>query len=354
MGITAKELARKLNISAAAVSMALNNKAGVSTQTRKMIIEEAKKEGYDFSRIQAKQESKQEYGTIYFVIFRKHGTLVPDSPVYVHKEHGRPVAEPAFFSQLSEGISLSCKEQNYHLNISYFFEDDDVNSRLQEWKNAKISGIVLLGTEIDKHDLIPFINSGIPFVLLDNYFEDLHVNSVITNNVQGAFSATNYLIRKKHSQPGYLRSSYRNVGFEERADGFYKAIRRNGMSASRSLVHDLSPTIDGAYGDMKEVLMQEGNTKLTDCYFADNDLIAVGAMRAFMEAGYRVPEDISIVGFDDMPLCTYVTPALTTVHVPKQYMGDVAVKRLVEIIKNSESRPVKIEVITSLIKRKSC
>ncbi len=365
MGITAKELAKKLNISAAAVSMALNNKPGVSTQTRKMIIEEAKRYGYDFSRIQAKEELKSEQGTIYFVVYRKHGALVPDSPIYVHKEHGMPVAEPAFFSQLSEGISMSCKEENYRLNISYLYEDDNVGEQLREWARTGISGILLLGTEMDKHDLAPFISCRIPFVLLDNYFEDLQVNSIIMNNVQGAYLATNYLIRKRHTQPGYLRSSYRNTGFEERADGFYKSIRKNGMSTSRSLVHDLSPTVDGAYGDMKEILAQKNNyassvdaqnetATLANCYFADNDLIAAGAMRAFIDAGYKIPEDIAIVGFDDMPLCTYVTPALTTVHVPKQYMGDMAVKRLVEIIKNSGSSPVKMEIATSLVKRKSC
>lgn len=352
MGITAKELAKKLNLSAAAVSMALNNKPGVSTQTRKMILKEAQKNGYDFSRIQAKEEVKSEQGTIYFVVYRKHGALVPDSPVYVHKEHGTPVAEPAFFSQLSEGISLSCKEQNYRLNISYLYEDDDAGEQLKEWTKSKISGILLLGTEMDKHDLAPFISCGIPFVLLDNYFEDLQVNSIIMNNVQGAYSATNHLIRKKHSQPGYLRSSYRNTGFEERADGFYKSIRKNGMSTSRSLVHDLSPSVDGANGDMREILSQ-GEIP-AKCYFADNDLIAAGAMRAFLEFGYRIPEDIAIIGFDDMPLCTYVSPALTTVHVPKQYMGGIAVKRLVEIIKNPGNSPVKIEVATSVIKRKSC
>ena len=104
-----------------------------------------------------------------------------------------------------------------------------------------------------------------------------------------------------------------STGFEERADGFYKAIRKNGMSTSRSIVHQLTPSIDGAYSDMKELL--KNNVELSTCYFADNDLIAAGALRALTEAGYRIPHDISIIGFDDMPLCTYTIPALTTIHV---------------------------------------
>ena len=354
MGITAKELAQKMNLSEAAISMALNNKPGVSTQTRKKVLEEAQKCGYDFSRIKGKEVTIQEHGTICFIIYRKHGALVPNSPIFVHEEHGSLIPDMPFFSQLSEGISLACKENHYHLNISYLYEGDDITRQLQDLYRMGTSGLLLLGTEMDKHDLAPFINCRIPFVLLDNYFEDLQVTSVITNNMQGAYLATNYLIRKKRSQAGYLRSSYRSTSFEERADGFYKAIRKNGMSTSRSIVHDLSPTVDGAYADMKEVLKHTFDLQLASCYFADNDLIATGAIRALTEAGYRIPEDIAVIGFDNMPLCTYITPPLTTVHIPKQYMGEIAVKQLVEIINNPRIIPVKIEVATSLKIRKSC
>ncbi len=354
MSITAKELAKKMNLSEAAVSMALNNKPGVSTQTRKKILEEAKKCGYDFSRIKGKEPAEKEQGSICFIVYRKHGALVPNSPIFVHEEHGSFIPDMPFFSQLSEGISLACKENHYHLNISYLYEGDDIARQLQDLYRMGTSGLLLLGTEMDKHDLTPFLNCRMPFVLLDNYFEDLQVTSVITNNMQGAYLATNYLIRKRRSQAGYLRSSYRCTSFEERADGFYKAIRKNGMSTSRSIVHDLSPTVDGAYADMKDILKHSIDLQLASCYFADNDLIATGAIRAFTEAGYRIPEDIAIIGFDNMPLCTYITPPLTTVHVPKQYMGEIAVKQLVEIINNPRIIPVKIEAATSLKIRKSC
>ncbi len=354
MGITAKELAKKMNLSEAAVSMALNNKPGVSTQTRKMIIEEAQKCGYDFSRIKSKALVISEQGTICFVVYRKHGALVPNSPIFIHEEHGSLISDMPFFSQLSEGISLACKENHYHLSVSYLYEGNDIAHQLRELARMGTAGLILLGTEMDRHDLAPFVNCGIPFVLLDNYFEDLQITSICTNNLQGSYLATNYLIRKTRSQPGYLRSSYPCTNFEERADGFYKAIRKSGMSTSRSIVHALSPSVDGAYGDMKEILAHTEKNQLARCYFADNDLIAVGAIRAFTEAGYRIPEDIAIIGFDNMPLCTYITPPLTTVHVAKQYMAEIAVKQLLEMIHNPRISPVKIEIATSLKMRKSC
>lgn len=97
-----------------------------------------------------------------------------------------------------------------------------------------------------------------------------------------------------------------------------------------------------------------GGEPLANCYFTDNDLISAGALRAFREAGYRIPQDIAIVGFDNMPVCTYIEPALTTIHVPKEYMGQMAVRRLHELISHSDSQPINIEISTTLQKRKSC
>lgn len=336
MAITAKELARRLQLSEAAVSLALNHRPGVSTATRKRVLAAAEEFGYDFSRLRPAEPVKNS-GSICFVIYKKHGAVVSDTP---------------FFAQLSEGVDLACRELPYYLNIQYLHEDDDAAALLAGWKRSGCRGLILLGTEMQKQDLLPFLNSGLPLVLLDNYFEEVDVDSVLINNIKGAYTAADHLIRKRRTQPGYLHSSYSINNFEERADGFYKAIRKNGMSASRSIVHRLTPSAEGAYADMQELLARD--EPLADCYFADNDLIAAGAARALKEAGYRIPQDIAIVGFDNMPICTYVEPPLTTIHVPKQYMGRMAVLRLHERICTPDSLPIKIEISTTLQARKSC
>ncbi len=336
MAITAKELAKQLDLSQAAVSLALNHRPGVSTATRKRVLAAAEEQGYDFSRLKPVEPGKNS-GSIYFVIYKKHGAVVADTP---------------FFAQLSEGVDEACKTLPYYLNIQYLHEDDDVASLLTDWKRVGCRGLILLGTEMQLQDLRPFLNAELPMVLLDNYFEEADMDSVLINNIKGAYTATDYLIRKRQAQPGYLHSSYSINNFEERADGFYKAIRKNGMSTSRSIVHRLTPSAEGAYADMKELLAR--NEPLASCYFADNDLIAAGAVRALKEAGYRIPQDIAVVGFDNMPICTYIEPPLTTIHVPKQYMGHMAVHRLHELICNPDSLPIKIEISTTLQKRKSC
>ena len=334
MSITAKELSKILNLSEAAISMALNNKPGVSTATRQRVIDTARAHGYDFTRIQESGEPKVEKGTLSFLIYKKHGAVVTDTP---------------FFNQLTEGIEQGCRQARYSLNINYIHGDDDVPRQLNSLPYC--NGIILLATEMKLEDFRPFDALRIPLVVLDTYFENLKYDCILINNFQGAYQAANYIIRKTQSQPGYLRSAYPIGNFNERADGFYKAIRENGMSPSKSQVLSLSPSMEGAYEDMLELL--KSGEEPVRCYFADNDLIAAGAMKALKEQGYCIPQDISVIGFDNMPLCTYIEPPLSTVNVPKQYMGQMAVTRLLQILSQPEHHPVKLEIGTSITKRRS-
>jgi len=333
MGITAKELAKILGLSEAAISMALRNKPGVSTQTRRKVQEVAAAHGYDFH---GTTKSRVRAQNITFVLYKRQGAVVGESP---------------FFSEISEGIETACTEARYKLHITYIHKEDDVEKRIEERIYSDCAGIVLLGTEMQREDFQPFVDLPIPLVMLDVYFDFINRDCVLINNIQGATMATDYLISRTKKQPGYLRSSYSIGNFNERADGFYKSIRNHGMSASKSIVHNLTPSTEGAFADMME-LMEQGE-ELAPCYFADNDWIAIGAMKAFQKKGLRIPEDISIIGFDNIPLAAYLETPLSTIHVPKKYMGEMAVKRLLEIIDAKSHFPVKIEVSTKLKKRKS-
>ncbi len=334
MSVTAKEIANILNISAAAVSMALNNKPGVSAETRKKVLDKAKELEYDFSKLNLSSKYTAEKGNIVFIIYKKHGAIIEN---------------PAFFSHITEGIESACNNRNYSLNICYLYESEDISKKISTL--PFFNGIILLGTEMKPEDFKPFERLKTPIVVLDVYYETLKFDCVLINNIKGAYIATNYIISKCATQPGYLSSSYIIGNFKERANGFYKAVRENGFSSSRSQIIQLTPTLDGAYSDMKELL--KAGEKPSRCYFADNDLIAAGAMKAFLEFGYKIPTDISIIGFDDIDICLYTEPALSTICVKKHYMGFVAANRIIEILENSTSHPLKIEVNTTLIKRES-
>ncbi len=334
MAITAKELAEKLNISAAAVSMALNDKPGVSTKTRKMVKLAAEKYGYDFTRINAKAGKG---GTIYFINYRKSGAIVSDTP---------------FFSEMTDGIKEACSQAGYKLRVISLYEADLAEEDLSRLIPSECDGILLLGTEMMSDDIKPFQGLFVPLVVLDSYFETFACDTILINNEQGAYQAARHLIRKRKSQPGYLMSSVRINNFQSRADGFFKAVRASGMSSTQCIVHELTPSYSGAYADMKQIL--ERKEPLADCYFADNDLIAAGAVRAFKEAGMRIPEDVAVVGFDNMPVAQVLDPALTTINVPKKYIGQQAVLRLVQRIASPDMPVIKEEIATTLIDRYSC
>lgn len=333
MSISAKELAQKLGLTPAAVSMALNGRPGVSDETRRLVMAAAEQYDYDFSRLAKK---RLHGGSIAFIIYRRQGAVVGDTH---------------FFSQLSEGVELGCKNAGLKLQIHYLYRDGGIESQLQDILYSGCGGVILLGTEMLWEDYAAFRRLPVPLVLLDTYFDTARHDCVLINNVQGAFTATDYLISRRKSQPGYLHSAYSISNFEERADGFYKAVRHHGMSTSKTVVHRLSPSVEGAQADLAAIL--NAGEETAACYFADNDLIAIGAMKAFMAKGIRIPEDVAIIGFDDIAPASYIESALTTVHVPKQYMGETATRRLVEIMGGKGHHPVKIEIGTKLVKRAS-
>ena len=334
MGITAKELAKKLNLSAAAVSMALHDQPGVSTETRKRVKLAAGKYGYDLSRI---QNRKAQGGSIDFLVYKKSGAIVGDTP---------------FFSELTDGIADTCSHLGWKLRITYLYESDLESRDLYSFFSADCRGVLILGTEMVTEDLRPFLALQVPFVLLDSYFETFLCDTVLINNVQGAYLAARHLIARCKAQPGFLQSSFPINNFRERADGFYKAIREAGMSPSQCIVHELTPSLTGAYADMKAILARKD--PLARCYFAENDYIAAGALRAFKEAGFRIPKDIAIVGFDNLPAGEVLDPPLTTINVPKRALGEEAVLRLVRRIENPNLPITKTEVAATLVDRYSC
>ncbi len=333
MGITAKELAAKLGLSATAISMALNNKPGVSTETRNTILKAAEKYGYDFTKL----KKEDHYGPIYIVFYRASNAILSYNPI---------------FDELWEGIMDEAAKMKFTVRSTQFYEKSDTLEDLfGELRLNDCSGIILVGTEIRYEVAAQFAKQKLPMVLLDSYFDALDVNSVLINNGQGAYNITDYLISKTHAQPGYLKASYRIQNFEARSSGFYKAVKENGMSTSRSIVHELTPTIEGAYADMMAIL--EAKDPIARCYFADNDAIAVGAMRAFKAKGYRIPEDVAIGGFDNISESSIIEPPLTTMDVPRFFIGKTSATLLIEQIIEHIAFTRKVAITTKLIKRGS-
>lgn len=333
MSISAKELAQKLNVSAATISMVLNHKGGISPATVEKVLNGAKEFGYDLSKYYLYSEETR---NICFLNYKKNGKVVADTP---------------FFSEIAEGISNACKLKNIHLSIDYIYGSNPVAPQLEALSNTEFSGIILLGTEMEPDDFEPFLALSCPIIVLDCYYDDIPFDTVLINNIQGAYNATGFLAQQGFTKIGYLKSAVRIANFNERADGYYKALRHYNIKKNPDYVPELSPSMEGAYADMKELIV--AGMPLAEAYFADNDWIASGAMRAFAEAGIRVPEDVSIIGFDDVPICSFLSPPLTTMHVYKHEIGALVIDQLWNKINSASRPPIKLELSATLVERAS-
>jgi len=273
---------------------------------------------------------------ICFVIYKKHGLVVGDTP---------------FFTEVMEGILQTCTDAGYQAKVAYHYADMDFQVQAERNEYGQCAGMILLGTEMSADNLREFLAMNIPIVVLDAYFEEIRADYVLINNVQGAFLATDYLAQQGHTAIGYLKSSIRISNFAERANGYYNALRKHDLSTVHPYVIELSPQTERGYQDMIRYL--ETKPQLATAYYADNDIIAAAAVRGFARYGYRVPQDVSVIGFDDMPFCQLMTPNLSTMRVPKHILGSTAVKRLVEILHGATPEHLKISVATELTLRNS-
>lgn len=332
MSLKVKDIATMLGLSPATVSLVLNGKPGISESTRQKVFSLVKELGYP----ELLPEEKEGTKNIGFVIYKNRKVIVSETP---------------FFFQLMEGIELRCRAYGYKLMISYLYEETNSQDTLKEITQGGCEGVILLATEMRTADLKPFSSLSLPLVVLDSYFEREKFDSVVINNTHGAYEATDYLAKLGHKKIGYLRSNYSIKNFQARYEGFSKAMKTNNIYLNPEYIIELGSSMETSYEAMRRHLA--AGLSLPTAYFAENDLIALGAIKALKEKGIRTPEDISIIGFDDTPLSQVTEPELTTIHVPKQRMGMLAVDRLVTRINDNPEEFVKIEVGTNLVVRDS-
>jgi DNA-binding LacI/PurR family transcriptional regulator len=204
---------------------------------------------------------------------------------------------------------------------------------------------------MEENDFEKFMSIDIPVLLLDSYFLNINANYVIIDNVSGVYKATKHLLEHGHRKIGYLKSSVTIQNFKERYEGYAKALFESGLTPDPAFTVDLLPTMDGAYEDMMRVL--SGKLRLPTAFVADNDIIAFGAIKALKENNIKIPDDVSVVGFDDMPFCTIIEPKLTTINVDKNALGQLAVDSLIQMIDGKKRIFFKTALGVTLVQRDS-
>ena len=240
----------------------------------------------------------------------------------------------------------------YELLISNIVLEDQLTSHIADEYHDGIDGLVVLCTELDFEDVEELVNKKCPTVVLDRKF-DCNVDTILMNNQKASRQAVKFLVDKGHTDIGYLKSSTSIYNFDSRFKSYRESIAKRGLPFDINHIMPLEPTIEGAYRDMKEALLSLNLTQLPSAFIADNDIIALGAMNAMKEAGIRIPEDISLIGIDDMPFCKLVSPQLSTIKVYKEEIGRHAVKMLVEQIDSETECSKTVLVDTVVIDRES-
>ena len=328
-----RDIAQRAGVSPATVSNALNGRGGVSKAVQEQILAIAREMGYQPSR------ERRRIG--------QHVRLI------IYKSHGMVVGDTAFFAELTESIQLECRRVGLELLISHLHarEDADCADQIRFFASEECAGIILLGTEMSREELRQFDHFHSPLVVLDNLFRYENVHAVAISNMQAGYLAAQVLHEAGHRSFGHITSSIPFNNMDDRLQGFRDGLGRYGLTLPAEQIWPVQPNISGAYEDMKRLIAQR--KALPEAFFAGNDLMAVGCMRAITEAGYRIPEDISIIGMDDTFVCLACTPQLSTIHVHKKEIGCYVVQTLRTLKDGSVPCALKAEIGVSVVLRDS-
>lgn len=297
------DISNATGYSTATVSNALNHKRNVGEETAATIRRVARELGY---------QRRAEMERIHFVLVHRADFDIDESTHHPF---------------VIEGVEGAARKNGLKTTFTHLHLDDP------DWKTVAASlcadtsgGVVLLGTEMDEECLGPFRDAASPVVLIDCWSNQTDFDAVSIANEGATHRAITYLVERGHRSIGYIASRYRIQNFREREHGLRLALQDAGLDYQSYVRVEVGATIDGAYDDMRAWLAT--SPKLPTAFFADNDVIAVSALRALEETGHRVPSDVSLIGFDDVSLAAASNPPLTTVHVPRTHMGAQAVRIL--------------------------
>lgn len=335
MKIRVRDIAARAGVSPATVSNALNGRPGVSKENTRHILKLAEEMGYVGSKT-SKNSPEKSYMRL--VMFKRHGLVVMDTQ---------------FFMELVESVERECQAEGHELIITHIHiaQDSDYRERIRAICAEQCAGILLLGTEMYTEDLALFAHCVSPLVALDNLFRHEQVHAVVMNNYDAGYQATNAMYAAGHRRIGHITSTVEFSNMRYRRKGFEAAMNEHGLTTDEDSLWRVTPTLDGAYRDMRALL--EKDRVPPTAFFAGNDIMAVGCMRALAEKGYAVPQDVSLIGMDDLSICQFCTPPLSTIRVFRQEMGVIAVRTLLGLVGRLNYCTLKTEMSVSLIERGS-
>jgi len=349
MAIKGKDIAEKAGVSRAAVSLALNNKPGISDETREKIIKIATNLGYPLRAINQENRNGPEAKTILLLICwrnEKIGESGVTPQVF-------PEISRGFYSELIQKLETKVNDIGYHLWLKTINADKDLAIKLTEiFSEPRISGVLLIATGIPEEDVALINQYNKEIIVVDTLITHLDLDCVVMDNTQGAYLAGDYLCKLGHRDIMYIKSANRINNFIMREKGFFAALKKNGVNFQEDNIISVIPDIETTFNNIDGAFRKKG--KLPTAIFAENDHMAIKSIKKLINMGIKVPDQISVIGFDNIEAASLIIPGLTTIDVSKQKIADLAVDRLMQKIHSKTVERIKQLVTVKLIERQTC
>ncbi len=326
------DIAQRLNISVASASRALNDRPGVGSELRQRVIQTAR-----------------ELGFVPNMTARGLVTARTQTAGFVIHPFDRPFTSDQFYFPILMAAEAELLAHDYHIMLTSLNGNEPANLKMVE--QSRVDGLIMAGPNIQLQLVTRMCNSGLPVVLLDNKLAHIKANTILTDDYGGAYEATAHLTGHGYRRIAHIGGPLGWVSSHKRYEGYCAAMHAAGLADRCRVVHAKATSISTGEKAAAELL---DSSEPPTAVFAANDSMAVGAARAAAKRGLRVPDDLALVGFDNISIAEHFNPPLSTVRIFKEQMGKLAARRLLELINDPTSPPVETIISTELIIRQSC
>ena len=328
--ITIKDVAKQAGVSISTVSRVINDSKPVTDEVKQKVLDVIKETGYIPNPLARSLVTKKS---------QLIGVIVPE-------------VSDSFVNEILNGIEEVAKMYDYEILLANTYSDKAQELKCINLLRAKqVEGIVMISWKVEEEHINYIQNCGIPASYISKTARDYDIHTVSVNNTEATYDMTKYLIEKGHKDIAFIMTSQDDTVLEmERLSGYEKALKEKNIKINKDLIKYGETTYEAGYSSMKE-LLNEG--KVPHAAFVTGDEAAIGAINAICDAGYRVPEDISVAGFNDVKIAKIYRPKLTTVHQPLYDMGALAKRIVIKMINNEPLEDKKIELPYRIVERES-
>ncbi|MYL62161.1 substrate-binding domain-containing protein [Bacillus hwajinpoensis] len=323
------DVAKLANVSTATVSRVIQNPEAVKEKTRVKVLQAIEELNYQ-PNILARYFRRTETKTILVVV---------------------PSIMNNVFPQMIAGIDLIANQYGYKVLLGNTYQEPEkAYSYIEELKQKQVDGMILLTTKLD-NDVIKDIADRYPVVLTSDFIDGLNVPTVAIDNISSSREAVEHLLQLGHRRVGMITGPLNSLLSRDRLKGYRQALLANEIEIESVLIQEGDHSYDSGYNQMNKFLALDDQPT---AIFAANDSMAMGAIKAVKDQGHRVPEDVAVVGFDNIQFSEIFEPALTTIAQPLIEMGKRSMELLLKQIKGEPLTKKQHVLDTKLIIRDSC